>query len=112
MTRHGITASFLMLLATTLTAAEHKENYEAAGIRLAIAANCRANYGDHELFEVAFSQFEIAAQTSPQDFTKSQMSELKNEFYQIEADEGDNPFLRGACQNLRDLLIVNKTTDQ
>jgi len=85
--------------------ADLQEEFQAAGVQLAIAANCRATYGENELFEVAFARFEELAREADQGISDKEMEEAKLNLYEMEAETGDNPFMRGFCNMLKEELL-------
>lgn len=97
----------LLLIGTAPPAvADIQEDFEAAGVQLAIAANCRASYGENELFEVAFARFEELARDADQGISDAEMDEAKQNLYELEAETGDNLFMRGFCENLKEKLLL------
>lgn len=96
---------FFLMVVSQPVVADPDEEFLAAGMQLGIAANCRASYGDHELFEVAFARFEDIALRTGQDVTDKELDEAKQKFYEMEAETEENIFMRGFCKNLREELL-------
>lgn len=100
-----VVACFFLMVVSQPVVADPDEEFLAAGMQLGIAANCRASYGDHKLFEVAFARFENIALRTSQDITDKELDEAKQKFYEMEAETEDNIFMRGFCKNLREELL-------
>jgi hypothetical protein len=100
-----VVSVFFLMVVSQPVVADPDEEFLAAGMQLGIAANCRASYGDHELFEVAFARFEDIALRTGQDITDKELDEAKQKFYEMEAETEENIFMRGFCKNLREELL-------
>ncbi|MBL4872019.1 MAG: hypothetical protein JKY41_01165 [Rhodobacteraceae bacterium] len=85
--------------------ADVQKDYEAAAMRLAIAAGCRASYGEYELFEVALAEFERMAVVSNTDITAEELAEMKQRLYATEATKDGNMFMLGFCESLKKMLL-------
>jgi len=96
---------FLITLSLHSALAGEQKNFEVAGMQLAIAANCRASYGEDDLFEIAFTNFENLARGSGHNITDEELAKAKQKLYETEAETGDNPFLRGFCKELKEKLL-------
>jgi hypothetical protein len=101
----GIFAVLILMVISQPVVADPEDEFLAAEMQLGIAANCRASYGDHELFEVAFAQFEDVALRTGQDITDKELDEAKQKLYEMEAETEENLFLRGFCKDLREELL-------
>lgn len=88
-----------------LEADEQQDELVTAGFQLAIAAGCRANYSDYELFEVAFDRFASLAEKAAPPLSSEELLGVKKELYETEAEEGDNVFLRAFCEEIRQQLL-------
>lgn len=75
---------------------------------VAIAAQCRANFGDDRLFEVAFTRMEAHLRTVEKPPSPSEVLELKQKMYELDATEGENPFLKGFCDTLRGSILEDE----
>lgn len=87
------------------SAEEEPTELEAAGMQVALAASCRATYGENELFEVAFTRMEGIAHKSGVEVSRREMMKFKEELYDIEPGDEDNMFLRGFCTKLKEHLM-------
>lgn len=95
----------LIVLGANAALSDPQKELEAAGMQIAIAANCRASYGEHELFEIAFAQFEYLARSSDHDISDEELAETKQTLYEIEADPEYNLFMHGFCNKLKEELM-------
>ena len=75
MLRFLLTAT-IYFIGFELEANEQQQELEAAGMQLAIAAGCRANYGEYELFEIAFDRFSELAKKADPPITTEELSEI------------------------------------
>lgn len=103
-------SAFFFTLIAHSALADTQDDFDAAGVQLAIAAGCRASYGENELFEVAFANFEKIARKSSQDITDEELADAKQKLYETEAETGDNFFLRGFCEKLKEELLPAGTS--
>jgi len=103
--RRIIQYATVLMIGATSAASETQEDFEASAMQMALAANCRAAYGEHELFELAFSRFEKVAQQTGQDISEEEIKDTKQRLYEIEAEPEENVFMRGFCQNLKEQLL-------
>lgn len=106
MRKKAIQVALLMACATPAVG-DSQEDFKDAGMQLGFAALCRATYGDHELFEEAFSYFRKTARDTNQDISDEELNEAKLELYEMEAESGENPILRSICEKLRNELLPN-----
>lgn len=97
-------ASVPFLAGSVALAATQKE-FETAAMGLALSANCRASYGDHELFEAAFSKFEKIVREFDGGPSNAEVVASKEKLYQVEAIAEENMFMRGFCEKLKKELL-------
>lgn len=97
--------------AASQAAAEGNEEFKAAALQVAIAANCRATYGQHDLFEAAFSNFEAVAEETEAELSELELAEMKQELYDIEAEPEGNMFLEGFCKKLTAQLLPGSVSE-
>lgn len=100
-----LTSISLIVVGTHAALADPQKELEAAGMQIAIAANCRASYGEHELFEIAFAQFEDLVRSSDHDISDEELAEMKQAMYETEADPEYNLFMHGFCNKLKEELM-------
>lgn len=84
--KFGFFSAFFFTLIAHTALADTQDDFNAAGVQLAIAANCRASYEEDELFEVAFANFENLARKSSQDITDEELADAKQKLYEMEAE--------------------------
>ncbi len=77
-------------------------------MQLAISAMCRAQFGDNELFDIAFRNFEEEARRLDDPPSDEQIKQARHEMETAEATE-PNPFAKGICAKLREHLIPLET---
>jgi hypothetical protein len=100
-----ISSTFIVICAASSAVADTQKTFETAAFQVALAANCRASYGDHELFEVVFENFAKAAQKAEVRMSDEEIIEAKQELYKVEAESGENPFMYGFCKELREKML-------
>jgi len=103
--RGGIVLTLILIGNAPPAVADLQEDFQAAGVQLAIAANCRASYGENELFEIAFARFEELARESGQGISDAELDEARQNLHEVEAETDDNLFVRGFCENLKETLL-------
>lgn len=103
--------AIILAVCASQAAAEMNEKFKAAAVQVAIAANCRATYGQHDLFEVAFANFEAVAERTEADLSELELAEMKQELYDFEAEPEGNILLEGFCKKLAAQLLPGSVSE-
>ncbi|SMX22492.1 hypothetical protein [Boseongicola aestuarii] len=97
--------------ALEVQANEKEEELETALLLMILASECRANYGENALYELAFDRIELLARKFVPAITNEQWIELRQNFYEAEpesADEGENSILQEVCESIDWELLANE----
>lgn len=108
MMRNSFMSALVVVTSLPSLAYSEQSNMETAAMQMALAANCRANYGDHDLFEVAFKRFQELAFEEKPDLSAKEIDDMRQTLYEIEAETGNNPFLKGFCDKLKEHFDLPK----
>lgn len=98
----------LCVASFTHAATGHSEQlteFQAAGFSVAVAASCNAIFGDTDLFEAAFSEYEEEAMRQIPPKSGAELTELRDLLLSAAAPEGDREVFATICDLLRDRLL-------